>query len=140
VAANPSQAAALFQQGQIDIAPAIYNEIMLLKARDVPVDFVLPKERGVGYNSTMHIVKNSPYADLAFKYIETCLSPEVQTKMMQAPYLVVPTNSKVQLAGEITKLVTSIGEIKQKLDFLDWRTINQNRSAWVERFNREISS
>jgi len=140
VAANPSQAAALFQQGQIDIAPAIYNEIMLLKARDVPVDFVLPKERGVGYNSTMHIVKNSPYADLAFKYIETCLSPEVQTKMMQPPYLVVPTNSKVQLAGEVANLITSIGAIKQKLDFLDWRTINQNRSAWVERFNREISS
>lgn len=140
VATNPSQAAALFQQGQIDIAPAIYNEIMLLRARDVAVDFVLPKERGVGYNSNMHIVKNSPYADLAFKYIEACLSPEVQTKMMQAPYLVVPTNSKVQLAGEVAKLFGSVDQIKEKLRFLDWRVINQNRSAWVERFNREISS
>jgi putative spermidine/putrescine transport system substrate-binding protein len=138
VAANPSQAAALFQQGQIDIAPAIFNEIMLLKARDVPVDFVLPKEWAVGYNSTMHIVKNSPYAELAFKYIEACLSPEVQTKMMQAPYLVVPTNSKVKLTGEIAKLFGSTEQLKEKLAFLDWKTINQNRGDWVDRFNREI--
>ena len=138
VAANPSQAAALFQQGQIDIAPAIFNEIMLLKARDVPVDFVLPQERGIGYNSTMHIVKNSPHADLAFKYIEACLSPEVQTKMMQAPYLVVPTNSTVKMTGEIAKLFGSVEKLTEKLRFLDWKTINQSRSAWVERFNREI--
>jgi putative spermidine/putrescine transport system substrate-binding protein len=138
VAANPSQAAALFQQGQIDIAPAIFNEIMLLKSRDVPVDFVLPKDRGVGYTSTMHIVKNSPYAEQAFKYIETCLSPEVQTKMMQAPYLVVPTNSKVKLTGEIAKLFGSTEQLKEKLTFLDWKTINQNRGDWVDRFNREV--
>ena len=138
VAANPSQAAALFQQGQIDIAPAIFNEIMLLKAHDVPVDFVLPKEWAVGYNSTMHIVKNSPYADLAFKYIEACLSPEVQTKMMQAPYLVVPTNSKVKMTGEIAKMFGNVEQLQEKLRFLDWKTINQNRGAWVERFNREV--
>ena len=138
VAANPSQAAALFQQGQIDIAPAIFNEIMLLKAHDVPVDFVLPKEWAVGYNSTMHIVKNSPYAELAFNYIEACLSPEVQTKMMQAPYLVVPTNSKVKMTGEIAKMFGNVEQLQEKLRFLDWKTINQNRGAWVERFNREV--
>ena len=140
VATNPSQAAALFQQGQIDIAPAIFNEIMLLKARDVPVDFVLPNDRGVGYTSTMHIVKNSPYAELAFKYIEACLSPEVQSKMMQAPYLVVPSNSKVKLTGEIAKLFGSTEQLKEKLTFLDWKTINENRGAWIDRFNREIKT
>lgn len=138
VAANPSQAAALFQQGQIDIAPAIFNEIMLLKARDVPVDFVVPKEWAVGYNSTMHIVKNSPYAELAFKFIEASLSPEVQTKMMQAPYLVVPTNSKVEMTGEIARLFGNVEQLRDRLKFLDWTTINQNRSAWIERFNREV--
>ena len=138
VAANPSQAAALFQQGQIDIAPAIFNEIMLLKARDVPVGFVLPKDRGVGYTSTMHIVKNSPYAELAFKYIEACLSPEVQTKMMQNPFLVIPTNSKVTLTGEIAQLFGATDRLKEKLTFLDWNAINPNRAAWGERFNREV--
>lgn len=138
VAANPSQAAALFQQGQIDIAPAIFNEITLIKARDVPVDFVLPKDRGVGYTSTMHIVKNTPYPELAFKYIEAALSPEVQTKMMQNPYLVVPTNSKVTFTGEIAKLFGSTAQLKDKLTFLDWSAINPRRGEWTERFNREV--
>jgi putative spermidine/putrescine transport system substrate-binding protein len=141
VAANPSQAAALFQQGQIDIAPAIFNEIQLLKARDVPVEIVLPKERGIGYTSTMHIVKNSPYAELAFKYIETCLSPEVQSKLMETPYLVVPTNSKVKMKGEVAKLLgDSPDALNKNLVIQDWKTINQSRAAWIERFNRAIKS
>ncbi|TAK48735.1 MAG: extracellular solute-binding protein [Xanthobacteraceae bacterium] len=141
VAANPSQAAALFQQGQIDIAPAIFNEIQLLKARDVAVDIVLPKERGVGYTSTMHIVKNSPHAELAFKYIEACMSPEVQSKLVSAPYMVVPTNSKVKMTGEVAKLLgNSPEELSKKLVVQDWKVINQNRTAWIDRFNRDIKA
>ncbi len=141
VAANPSQAAALFQQGQIDIAPAIFNEIQLLKARDVAVEIVLPKERGVGYTSTMHIVKNSPHPELAFKYIEACMSPEVQSKLVAAPYMVVPTNGKVKMTGEVAKLLgNSPEELNKRLVVQDWKTINQNRTAWIERFNREIKA
>lgn len=140
VAANPSQAAALFQQGQIDIAPAIFNEIELLKARDVPVEFVLPKEKGVGYTSIMHIVANAPYADLAFKYIETCLSPEVQEQMMVAPYLVVPSNTKVKMSGEVARILGETPDaLQQKLRILEWATINKSRKSWIERFNKEVA-
>jgi putative spermidine/putrescine transport system substrate-binding protein len=139
VAANPSQAAILFQQGQIDIAPAVFNEIQLLKARDVPVDFVLPKEKGIGYTSTMYITKGSPYQDLAFKFIESVLSPQVQEKMMQEPFLITPTNTKVKFAGEVARVLgVDPAKITEKLVFQDWETINQQRSAWIERFNREI--
>jgi putative spermidine/putrescine transport system substrate-binding protein len=58
--------------------------------------------------------------------------------MMQAPYLVVPTNSKVKMTGEIARLFGSVEQLREKLKFLDWTTINQNRSAWIERFNREV--
>jgi putative spermidine/putrescine transport system substrate-binding protein len=139
VAANPSQAAILFQQGQIDIAPAVFNEIQLLKARDVPVDFVLPKEKGIGYTSTMYITKGSPYQDLAFKFIESVLSPQVQEKMMQEPFLITPTNTKVKFAGEVARVLgVDPAKITEKLVFQDWEAINQQRSAWIERFNREI--
>lgn len=139
VATNPSQAAALFQQGQIDIAPAVFNEIMLLKSRDVPVEIVLPKERGIGYTSSFHIVNNAPQAELGFKYIETCLSPEVQTRLMAAPYMVVPTNTKVKMTGEVAKLLgDSPDAINRKLVMQDWKTINAQRAAWIDRFNREI--
>ncbi len=139
VAANPGALATLFQQGQIDISPGNFNAIQILKARGVPVEFVAPKEGAIAFKTTIHIVKNAPNAELAFKLIEAALSPDVQTELMNSPYLIVPTNAKVKMAGEIAKvLASSHADMQKKFVFQDWATINQQRAAWIERFNREI--
>jgi putative spermidine/putrescine transport system substrate-binding protein len=139
VAANPGALAALFQQGQIDISPGNFNAIQILKARGVPVEFVAPKEGAIAFKTSIHIVKNSPNKALAAQLIDVALSPEVQGKLMQAPYLVVPTNGKVKMEGEIAKvLAKDTAEMKKKFVFQDWKKINENRSAWIDRFNREI--
>jgi putative spermidine/putrescine transport system substrate-binding protein len=63
----------------------------------------------------------------------------VQAKLMDSPYLIVPTNTKVAMKGEIAKvLAKDTAELKKKFVFQDWKTINQNRAGWIERFNREI--
>jgi putative spermidine/putrescine transport system substrate-binding protein len=139
VAANPGALAALYQQGQIDISPGNFNAIQILKARGVPVEFVAPKEGAIAFKTSIHIVKNSPNKALAAQLIDVALSPEVQGKLMQAPYLVVPTNGKVKMEGEIAKvLAKDTAEMKKKFVFQDWKKINENRSAWIDRFNREI--
>lgn len=139
VAANPGALATLFAQGEIDISPGNFNQIQLLKARGVPVEFVVPKEGAIAFKTSIHIVKNSPNKELAAKLIDTALAPEVQTKLMQAPYLVIPTNAKVVMQGAIAKeLVKSTVEMKQKFIFQDWKKINEQRAQWVDRFNREI--
>jgi len=140
VAANPGQLATLYQQGQVDIGPGNFNAIQILKARGVPGEFVIPKEGAIAFKTTIHIVKNSPNKELAFKLIEAALSPEVQEKLMNSPYLIVPTNSKVKMTGEIAKVLAgSVEDLKKKFVFQDWKTINTQRSAWIERFNREIA-
>src|SRR6476620_69184 len=139
VAANPGQLATLFQQGQIDISPGNFNAIQIMKARGVAVEFVAPKEKAIAFKTTIHVVKNSPNKELAFKLIEASLSPEVQTTLMNSPYLIVPTNSKVPMGGEIARvLAKDTAELKKKFVFQDWKKINEQRSAWIERFNREI--
>jgi putative spermidine/putrescine transport system substrate-binding protein len=139
VAANPGALAALFQQGQIDIRPGNFNAIQILKARGVPVEFVAPKEGAIAFKTSIHIVKNSPNKALAAQLIDVALSPEVQTRLMQAPYLVVPTNSKVKMEGEIaTVLAKDTAELKKKFVFQDWKKINENRAEWIDRFNKEI--
>jgi putative spermidine/putrescine transport system substrate-binding protein len=141
VASNPGALASLFQQGQIDISPGNFNAIQILKAQGVPVEFVAPKEGAIAFKTTMHIARNSPNAELAFKLIEAALSPEVQTKLMEAPYLVVPTNAKVAMTGEIAKvLARDQDDLTKKFVFQDWKTINQGRSGWIDRFNREIAT
>jgi putative spermidine/putrescine transport system substrate-binding protein len=139
VAANPGALATLFQQGQIDISPGNFNAIQILKAKGVPVEFVAPKEGAIAFKTTIHIVKNSPNKELAFKLIEAALSPEVQAKLMDSPYLIVPTNTKVKMGGEIAKvLAKDTDDLKKKFVFQDWKKINEQRSAWIEKFNREI--
>lgn len=139
VAANPGALAALFQQGQIDISPGNFNAIQILKAKGVPVEFVAPKEGAIAFKTTIHIVKNSPNKELAFKLIESALSPEVQARLLEEPYLVVPTNGTVKMGGVVAKtLAKDQAELQKKFVFQDWKTINENRSAWIERFNREI--
>jgi putative spermidine/putrescine transport system substrate-binding protein len=140
VAANPGQLAALFQQGQIDISPGNFNAIQILKARGVPVEFAVPKEGAIGFKTTIHIVKNTRNAELAFALIEAALSPEVQTKLMEEPYLIVPTNTKVKMTGAIaSELAKGPADLKKKFVFQDWKKINEQRSQWIERFNREIN-
>lgn len=139
VAANPGALATLFQQGQIDISPGNFNAIQILKARGVPVEFVSPKEGAIAFKTTVHVVKNSPNRELAVALIESAMSPEVQTRLMQSPYLIVPTNTKVKMEGEIAKvLAKDHAEMKKLFVFQDWKKINEQRAQWIERFNREI--
>jgi putative spermidine/putrescine transport system substrate-binding protein len=139
VAANPGALATLYQQGQIDIGPGNFNAIQILKARGVPVEFVAPKEGAIAFKTTVHVVKNSPNREMAFKLIEAALSPEVQSKLMESPYLIVPTNTKVKMGGEVAKvLAKDHDDMKKKFVFQDWAAINRQRSAWIERFNRDI--
>ena len=71
--------------------------------------------------------------------IEAAMSPEVQSRLMQAPYLIVPTNTKVKMEGEIAKvLAKDHAEMKKRFVFQDWKKINEQRSAWIERFNRDV--
>jgi putative spermidine/putrescine transport system substrate-binding protein len=139
VAANPGQLAALFQQGQVDISPGNFNAIQILKARGVPVEWVAPKEGAIAFKTSIHIVKNSPAKELAFALIEAAMSPAVQARLMDSPYLIVPTNTKVKMGGEIARsLVKDHAEMKQRFLFQDWKKINEQRAGWIERFNRDI--
>lgn len=129
VAANPGALAALFQQGQVDISPGNFNAIQILKARGVPVEFVTPKEGAIAFKTTIHVVKNSPNRDLAIALIESAMSPEVQTKLMQSPFLIVPTNTMVKMEGEIAKvLAKDHAEMKKRFIFQDWKKINESRA------------
>jgi putative spermidine/putrescine transport system substrate-binding protein len=115
VAANPGALASLYQQGQVDISPGNYNAIQILKAQGVPVEWVAPKEGAIAFKTTMHITKNSANTELAFALIEAALSPEVQTALMQSPYLVTPTNATVTIGGAVAKdLAPSTDAMKQR--------------------------
>jgi putative spermidine/putrescine transport system substrate-binding protein len=138
VAANLGAYATLWQQEQIDIAPYNFNFVQTLKGKDVPVELAIPDTGPVGWYTSMHLVAGAAEPDLAVAYIDTHLSPEVQAEMEKPPYDVIPTNSKVPLAGAVTKSIAKSYADLAKVRSFDWETLNPQRSALIERFNREI--
>jgi putative spermidine/putrescine transport system substrate-binding protein len=138
IGANLGAYATLWQQEQIDIAPYNFNFVQTLKAKGVPVEFVVPESGPAGWDTSLHIVAGSTNADLAFKYIETHIDPAVQAEMMKPPYDVIPTNRKVALAGAITQSIAKTAADLGKIRGFDWGKLNPQRGALIERFNREI--
>jgi putative spermidine/putrescine transport system substrate-binding protein len=138
LAPSPGALAALFQQGQIDIAPNYFNNIELLRGKGVDVAFAVPKSGGVLVRTSMQIVANSAEPELALRYIDTLLSPEVQTALEAAPWVMTPTNAKVKLTGEQARLAKDVNELQQKMVLHDWAKIQAERPAWIERFNKEV--
>lgn len=137
IGANLGAYATLWQQEQIDIAPYNFNFVQTLKGKDVPVELSIPGTGAVGWFTSMHVVANAAEPDLAVEYIDTHLDPAVQSAMARPPYDVIPTNSKVALEGAITAIARTHAELA-KIRSFDWEKLNPQRSALIERFNREI--
>ena len=99
-----------------------------------------PDTGAAGWETSLHLVANAQEPDLAVKYIDLHLDPEIQAKMQLPPYDVIPTSSKVKLEGAITKSLAKTQDDLAKVRGFDWEKLNPQRGALIERFNREIKA
>jgi putative spermidine/putrescine transport system substrate-binding protein len=137
VASNPGSLASLFQQGQIDISVHYNNNVGDLQAKGVPIALAKPDTGWIHIKSSMHIVKNSKNVDLAAAYINAALSPEVQTQMAEAPYMVAPTSSKAAFSKALAAYATNTAAL-EAMNGVDWAKLNPRRAEYIDRFNREV--
>lgn len=137
VAANPGALATLFQQDQIDISVHYNNNVGDLQSKGVPIALSKPDTGWIHIKSTMHIVKNSKNVDLAAAYINAAISPEVQTKMAAAPYMIAPTSSKAEFSKELQFYAKDVADL-EKMNGVDWEKLNPRRAEYIQRFNKEI--
>jgi putative spermidine/putrescine transport system substrate-binding protein len=138
IAPSPGALTALFQQGQIDIAPNYFNSTELLASKGVDVAFARPETGLVLIRTSMHIAKNSKAADLALQYIDTAISAPVQEKLQDAPYYLVPTNRQAKFSEAIQRVVGGGPEALEKQVINDWEEINKHRTEWIKRYSELI--
>jgi len=138
ISANLGAHATLFQQEQIDIAPYNFNFVETLKAKGVDVEFVVPESGPVAWRTSLHIVKSASQPELAFRYIEGAITPEIQSEETKSPYDIIPTHTKVALTPIMAAKIAKTPADLSKLIFLDWKKLNDVRSSAIDRFNREI--
>ncbi|MEP9382975.1 extracellular solute-binding protein [Nocardioides cheoyonin] len=100
-----------------------------------PVKFVYPNEGAVAIGQTIAAVKNSPHPELAQKFIQLMLSPEIQKQLGELCSLT-PVVSGVKLSAKAAKTVG----LGKRLVSLDWATINKERDAWTQQWAQDVTS
>jgi putative spermidine/putrescine transport system substrate-binding protein len=137
VAASPGALATLFQQGQIDISYNFFNGILPLVQNGVDIAFARPDSGWVMVRNSLHAIANSRAPEQALAYINAALSAEVQSALAGAPNFLAATNRTVPFTGELLKIARNSDDLAA-CTLIDWATINPQRPALIERFNKEI--
>jgi putative spermidine/putrescine transport system substrate-binding protein len=139
IAPSPGALATMFQQGQVDLSPQYFNNVAALRARDVDVAFAKPSEGLQLQTITTAIITNAHNREAAEELIQTIFDAEIQTAFEAAPYVIIPTNSKVRLTGLNAQLAPDANALLAEGNFLDWASFVDLRPEWVDRFNREVT-
>jgi putative spermidine/putrescine transport system substrate-binding protein len=138
IAPSPGALAALFQQGEIDIAFNYWNNVALLAAKGVDIAFAKPKSGAVVVRTSAQIVQNNQDPKLALEYLDTVMSPPVQTGLEAAPWVMMPTNKKVPLTGANLTVAKSVDDLVSTNTLLDWTKFQPLRGGWITRFSKEV--
>lgn len=126
-----------FRQGDVWFAPQIHGLVNTYQAEGGKVKFVVPREGAPLAMNSAAVTANSKNADLAEIFINLHLSQACQEAYAKQLYYA-PTNRTVTLSPELASAMPYGEEQVGKLLILDNDTINEKRSEWVERWNREI--
>ena len=138
IAQSPGALAALFQQGEIDIAFNYFNNVELLRSKGVDVDFAIPSTGAIIIRTSAQLVKNARAGKLAEAYLELILREDVQKGLEASPWVMMPTNKKVAFTGANLKLAKSLDDLIAKNKVLDWTRFQHLRAGWITRFTKDV--
>ncbi|MEV0390232.1 ABC transporter substrate-binding protein [Nonomuraea sp. NPDC050643] len=127
-----------FLQGQAVASVWGNSRVQMLAKKGFPIEFVYPEEGALPLVATVNVVNKAPHADVAQKFVNTLLEPAAQKAMAESNFNG-PTVKGVTLDPALAKLVVGqdrAGDLRK----LDWAVINKNRSAWTDRWNKEIET
>jgi putative spermidine/putrescine transport system substrate-binding protein len=127
-----------FLQGQAVASVWGNSRVQMLAKKGYPVKFVYPEEGALPLIATVNVVNKAPHAGLAQKFVNTLLEPKAQQAMAESNFNG-PTVKGVKLDPALADKV--VGQDRAAdLRKLDWAVINKNRSAWTDRWNKEIET
>lgn len=123
-------------RGDVSLAPQL--NIFVKKEKGVPMAFAWPKEGGLGVLNLMCVVKGSPNAELAEKFINYMLSDEIQNKLLHTQGET-PVSANVDMSGaaKMSRYILTADEIK-KLNFWDMKTVAGSKADWVKLWQETV--
>jgi len=127
----------MFSSGEIVAAPFWVGRTFMLQDQGTAgIDFVYPKG-WVAYGSGFMIVKGAPNLELAEKFVDRSLAPEVQAAIAKK-FSYMPTNVKAMpLVEDLPRLQLTAAQLAN-VQPLDYEKMFRLSDRYLERFNREV--
>jgi putative spermidine/putrescine transport system substrate-binding protein len=131
------QLLALFERGEIAIAPWYPDRAGVAMDKGLSLAVAYPKEGAVGILPAVMIPRGTAKLDLAHKFIDQVLSAEGQGCFSERAYIGA-VNTKVRLSDKLQKIVP-YGETLDKAWFIDPEIVAKNLPNWTRRWQREVA-
>jgi putative spermidine/putrescine transport system substrate-binding protein len=135
---SASEMSKQFQQGDIAVSVWTNSETArFVKRTGFPLTFVYPTEGVPIVMPMLNLVKDSPNPKGGAALMNYLISEDVQAILVRESR-VGPVNAKLKLTPEQADGLIYGETVVSKLVKPDWTAINAARSAWTDRWNREI--
>ena len=129
--------APMLKTGDTNSATEFDYYLESMKAQGYPVDYVFPKEGGIGSAECVALVAGTRNREVAQAFMNLMIDPAIQ-QVFAVKTFQGPTNKKIQLPAEVAAKM-SYGEEKLKqIRFFDPVVSFENRPAWTERLTTEV--
>jgi putative spermidine/putrescine transport system substrate-binding protein len=128
--------APLDKSGDVVLATEFDYYLETMKDQKYPIDYVIPKDKGIAVPEYVSVVKGTKQAELAEAFLDLMMSAPVQTAFANESFQG-PTNKTVQLSQAV-QARCAFGARVEQLRFFDPATFVDNRPAWTERLNTEV--
>ncbi|AOB33141.1 spermidine/putrescine ABC transporter substrate-binding protein [Bordetella sp. H567] len=134
---NSAKLAEMIQSDEAAIFPLTPTAIARLQKRDIPVEYVQPKEGSVILMVGECVIANNSEPDLAQKLALYLLSPQAQANALKYGGHF-PSNRKVQADPANQDMLKQFQTYMETAKVLDWDAINATRAAFNARWNRTV--
>lgn len=132
---NADQGTQVFQRDEVDIMPFWNGRAVRMQQEGLPIEFKMIKN-GIAVGVGFTVNKGTENREAANVFINNTLEPELQTKFSEwSTYP--PTNRRAKIPKGLEAYELSDEMFELTAD-LDWGKINEHRSEYLSRWNREV--
>jgi putative spermidine/putrescine transport system substrate-binding protein len=130
--------APLSKSGDVTMATEFDYYVETMKDQKYPIEYVIPKEKGIGVPEYVSVVRNTKNQELAEVFLNLMLDPKVQADFAASTYS--GTTNRKAVLPEAVRNRCACGARADQLRFFDPEMFAARRALWTERMNLEVVS
>lgn len=109
--------------------------VLRYTGQDTKLKFVAPSEGVLALEQVLSVTKGSKQKDLAYKYVDYMLRPDVQKSLAEGVWYS-PANKKVELAAQFKDVLYDTPEEFKSMMQVPWQWYNSRKDQIDDRTNR----